>query len=246
MANKDFCDKHNMVAFLQKPIGSKEFYQFWQTTTVKTVNDGEQQITVTVDGQTIAITEVSVRRHLQLAYAYGISSLPNIEIFEQLTLMGYVFNNDKLTFQKGPTLTVESQHTPIASPTTSQFTTSQPMSSQEQPSQVPTTEPIITTSSPPLYETTIPHTTSSMPHDLPLSGGDTPGSDEGSKKLNEMTELCTKLSDKVTSLEEDLKQTRKVYGKALTKLVKKVKQPKAETDRKCRKYHLNPTGKTTN
>ncbi|GJW07119.1 hypothetical protein Tco_1569542 [Tanacetum coccineum] len=97
------------------------------------------------------------------------------------------------------------------------------MSSQEQPSQVPTTEPIITTSSLPLYETTIPHTTSSMPHDSPLSGGDTPGSDEGSKKLNELTELCTKLFDKVTSLEKDLKQTKKVYGKALTKLVKKVK-----------------------
>ncbi|GJY02849.1 hypothetical protein Tco_0361001 [Tanacetum coccineum] len=97
------------------------------------------------------------------------------------------------------------------------------MSSQEQPSQVPTNEPIITTSSPPLYETTIPHTTSSMPHDSPLSGGDTPGSDEGSKKLNELTELCTKLFDKVASLENDLKQTKKVYGKALTKLVKKVK-----------------------
>ncbi|GKB76777.1 hypothetical protein Tco_0943672 [Tanacetum coccineum] len=56
-----------------------------------------------------------------------------------------------------------------------------------------------------------------------LSGGDTPGSDEGSKKLNELTELCTKLFDKVTILEKDLKQTKKVYGKALTKLVKKVK-----------------------
>ncbi|GJZ94657.1 hypothetical protein Tco_0666860, partial [Tanacetum coccineum] len=123
---------------------------------------------------------------------------------------------------EGPTLTVKSKHTPIASTTTSQPTTSQPMSSQEQPSQVPTTEPIITTSSPPLYETTIPNTTSSMPHDSPLSGCDTPGSDEGSKKLNKLTELCTKLSDKVTSLEDDLKQTNKVYGKALTKLVKKV------------------------
>ncbi|GKC04874.1 hypothetical protein Tco_0996484 [Tanacetum coccineum] len=62
-----------------------------------------------------------------------------------------------------------------------------------------------------------------MPHDSPLSGGDTPGSDEGSKKLNELMELCTKLFDKVISLEKDLKQTKKVYGKALTKLVKKVK-----------------------
>ncbi|GJR09425.1 RNA-directed DNA polymerase, eukaryota [Tanacetum coccineum] len=128
MANMDFCDKHNMVAFLQKPTGSEEFHQivdflagshiryalttnptiyvslieqFWQTVTVDTVNDGEQQLTVTVDGQTIAITEASVRRHLQLADADGISSLPNTEIFDQLTLMGYVSNDDKLTFQKG-------------------------------------------------------------------------------------------------------------------------------------------------
>ncbi|GJZ41007.1 hypothetical protein Tco_0587893 [Tanacetum coccineum] len=195
MANMDFCYKHNMVAFLQKLTGSKEFRQivdflagshiryalttnltiyvslikqFWQTATVETVNDGEQQITVTVDGQTIAITEASVRIHLQLADADGFSSLPNTEIFEQLTLIGYVSNDDKLTFQKGehiplfdsmlihdqpgqgegPTLLVESQHTPIASPTTSKPTTSQPMSSQEQPSQVPTTEP---------YHYTSPH-----------------------------------------------------------------------------------------
>ncbi|GJR26635.1 hypothetical protein Tco_1102867 [Tanacetum coccineum] len=219
MANLDFCDKHNMVAFLQKPMGSEEFYQiFWQTVTVDIVNDGEQQLSVTVDGQTIAITEASIRRHLQLAYADGISSLPNTEIFDQLTLMGYVSNDDKLTFQKGvhiplfdtmlihdqpgqgegPTLTVESQHTPIASPPTSQPTTSQPMSSQEQPSQVPITEPITDS-----FTTSHPTQTSSpMPHDLPLLG--------------------------ITSLEDDLKQTKKVYGKALTKLVKKVKQLEAK------------------
>ncbi|GJS82458.1 hypothetical protein Tco_0748999 [Tanacetum coccineum] len=53
--------------------------------------------------------------------------------------------------------------------------------------------------------------------------GYTPGCDEGRKKLNELTKLCTKLSKKVTSLEQDLKQTKQVYGKALTKLVNKVK-----------------------
>ncbi|GKE52752.1 hypothetical protein Tco_1487908, partial [Tanacetum coccineum] len=50
----------------------------------------------------------------------------------------------------------------------------------------------------------------------------------GSKKLNELTVLCTKLSDKVTSLEDDLKQTKKIYGKALTKLAKKVKYLEAK------------------
>ncbi|GKE14469.1 hypothetical protein Tco_1422046, partial [Tanacetum coccineum] len=124
MAYMGFCEKHNMVAFLQKPSGSEDFHQivdflagshikyaltanptiyvslveqFWQTATVKTLNDGEQQITVTVDGYKFAITEASVRRHLQLANVDvdGISSLPNTEIFEQLSLMGYLSDNDK-------------------------------------------------------------------------------------------------------------------------------------------------------
>ncbi|GKE87994.1 hypothetical protein Tco_1565469, partial [Tanacetum coccineum] len=69
-----------------------------------------------------------------------------------------------------------------------------------------------------------------MPHDSPLSGGHTPGSDEDSKKLNELTELCIKLSDKVT-MEDDLKQTKKIYGKALTKLVKKVKHLESKQGR---------------
>ncbi|GKG19438.1 hypothetical protein Tco_0376537, partial [Tanacetum coccineum] len=94
------------------------------------------------------------------------------------------------------------------------------MSSQEQPSQVPITKPIIDS-----FTTSHPtQTLSPMPHDSPLSGGHTPGSDEGSKKLKELTELCTKLFDKVTSLEDDLKHTKKIYGKALIKLVKKVKR----------------------
>ncbi|GKD93554.1 hypothetical protein Tco_1373391 [Tanacetum coccineum] len=257
MTHMEFYDKHNMVAFLNKPTGSEEFHQivdflagshiryaltanptihvslieqFWQTITVETVNEGEQQLTVIVDGQTFAITEASVRRHLQLADADGISSLPNTKIFDQFSLMGYVSTNDKLTFQKGvhvplfdtmlvhdqpsqgegPTLTIESQHTPSTSPSTSQPTTSQPTSLQEQPSQVPITEPIpeTTTSSPHLHETTFLQTSPNMPHDSPLPGGYTPGSVEGSMPLNELIDLCTKLLDKVTSLENDLKQTK--------------------------------------
>ncbi|GJW60503.1 hypothetical protein Tco_0109838 [Tanacetum coccineum] len=58
--------------------------------------------------------------------------------------------------------------------------------------------------------------------------GYTPRCDEGRKKLNELMELCTKLSEKVTSLEQDLKQTKQVYGKALTKLVKKGRMSKTK------------------
>ncbi|GJW80003.1 hypothetical protein Tco_0143978 [Tanacetum coccineum] len=48
----------NWFVLLQNPtIYVSLIEQFWQTVTVDTVNDGEQQLTVTVDGQTIAITE---------------------------------------------------------------------------------------------------------------------------------------------------------------------------------------------
>ncbi|GJW47240.1 ribonuclease H-like domain-containing protein [Tanacetum coccineum] len=38
-----------------------------ETATVKTVDNGEQEITATIDGKEFTITEASVRRHLQLA-----------------------------------------------------------------------------------------------------------------------------------------------------------------------------------
>ncbi|GKB82367.1 hypothetical protein Tco_0949262 [Tanacetum coccineum] len=47
-----------------------------------------------------AITEASLRRHLKLEDHDGITSITNSEIFEQLALMGYQANSDKLTFQK--------------------------------------------------------------------------------------------------------------------------------------------------
>ncbi|GJS89841.1 putative ribonuclease H-like domain-containing protein [Tanacetum coccineum] len=45
--------------------------KFWQTATVRIVNNGEQEINTTVDGKEFIITEASVRRHLQLASRLG-------------------------------------------------------------------------------------------------------------------------------------------------------------------------------
>ncbi|GKA07102.1 hypothetical protein Tco_0686326 [Tanacetum coccineum] len=128
MANLEFCDKHNMVTYLKKPTGSEGFQEivdflngshirfaliknpniyvsliekFWQTATVRTVDNREQEITATFDGKEFTITKASVRRHLQLADVEGISALPTTKIFDQLSLMGYVLIDDKLTFQKG-------------------------------------------------------------------------------------------------------------------------------------------------
>ncbi|GJR24072.1 hypothetical protein Tco_0972599 [Tanacetum coccineum] len=63
-----------------------------------------------------------------------------------------------------------------------------------------------------------------IPHDLPIPKVHSLRSNEGSLTLNELTVPCTQLSTKVASLEEDLKQTKKVYGNAYTKLILKVKK----------------------
>nr|GFC16021.1 hypothetical protein [Tanacetum cinerariifolium] len=93
---------------------------------------------------------------------------------------------------EGSTVPVESHHTPSGDPTISQ----PPLSS---PSRVPTS-----------------------PLDSPLPGDHTPGSDEGSLTLYELTVLCTTLSNKVESLETELKLTEQTYGAACTKLIKKM------------------------
>nr|GEU38235.1 hypothetical protein [Tanacetum cinerariifolium] len=53
-----------------------------------TLDNGEIELNTTVDGQVKTITVASIRRHLKLADANGISSLPTTKFFEQLTLMG--------------------------------------------------------------------------------------------------------------------------------------------------------------
>ncbi|GJS47059.1 hypothetical protein Tco_0597180 [Tanacetum coccineum] len=117
-----------MVAFLEKSTGSAGFHQiidfitrshicyaltkkpevcvsfikqFWRSAEALTDGNGEVKINATIDGHSLSITEGSLRRHLKLADQDGITSLPNSEIFEQLALMGYHTDSDKLTFQKG-------------------------------------------------------------------------------------------------------------------------------------------------
>ncbi|GKC59327.1 hypothetical protein Tco_1086925, partial [Tanacetum coccineum] len=65
----------------------------------KTVN-GKVQLQALVDGKKIIVTELIVRRDLQLEDAEGVDCLPNVTIFEQLTLMGYEKISQKLTFYK--------------------------------------------------------------------------------------------------------------------------------------------------
>ncbi|GJS93383.1 hypothetical protein Tco_0800351 [Tanacetum coccineum] len=50
--------------------------------------------------------------------------------------------------------------------------------------------------------------TPSMPHDSPLPGGHTPGSDEGRMQQKELMDLVTKLSDRVKKLEKIVKSNK--------------------------------------
>ncbi|GJU17053.1 hypothetical protein Tco_1145019 [Tanacetum coccineum] len=187
-----------------------------------TPENEEMEITATIDGKVKVVSKAFIRRHLKLEDSDGISTLPNAEIFEQLALMGpkktaweqfssniatsiiclatnKTFNFSKLIFEAMvKNLDIESHHTPTSASSTSQPPTSSPS--------------MQTTHAAP------------MPHDSPILRVHSLRSDEGSLTLNELTVPCTQLSTKVASLEEDLKQTKKVYGNDYTKLILKVKK----------------------
>nr|GEZ92349.1 hypothetical protein [Tanacetum cinerariifolium] len=116
-----FCDYHNMVAILEKSEHNIDFHptvdfvaasplryaltvkptvyvshlrQFWSTARIETIEEGTK-ILATVDSIVRTISESSLRRNLKLQDEEGISSLPDTELFENLTLMGYVENIHK-------------------------------------------------------------------------------------------------------------------------------------------------------
>ncbi|GJT85296.1 hypothetical protein Tco_1067013 [Tanacetum coccineum] len=198
---------------------------FPQIATASTTVNGEVELTASIDGQAKTITEASLRRHLKLEDNGGISSLPNTEIFEQLALMGYATDSDKLTFQK-VTRGYSGEDIPLFP---SMITTPEisPSRITSLPSLLPqhTHVSAPSTSPPPITETTpIAEEPALMPHESPLQSVQSLGRDEGSLSLHELTILYTNLSNKVTSLEAELAQTKQTCGTTLTKLIKKVKK----------------------
>ncbi|GKB88085.1 hypothetical protein Tco_0960357 [Tanacetum coccineum] len=92
MARLDFCDKHNMVAYLEKSAGSEGFEQIIDfLIALCTTEDGVPGISATIDRKVkVLVSEASIRRHLKLEDSEGLSFLPNAEIFEQLANMGLI------------------------------------------------------------------------------------------------------------------------------------------------------------
>ncbi|GKB63845.1 hypothetical protein Tco_0920031 [Tanacetum coccineum] len=230
---------HNMVAFLEKSTGSAGFHQvinflnrshicyaltkkldvyisfikqFWRSAEATHYDNGEVQITATIDGHSITITEASLRRHLKLDDQYGITSIPNSEIFEKLALMGYHTDLDKLNFQKRPTKGYSGQEVALF---LTMLDVSEPSISPSKITSLPSHSP---KPSPSHSPAPAPSTQHSPEHTT----------DVGSLKLIELTTLVTKLSERVGDLEDDLKKTKLTYSTAVTKLILRVKKLEAK------------------
>nr|GEZ05391.1 synaptobrevin, longin-like domain protein [Tanacetum cinerariifolium] len=75
--------------------------QFWSTARIETTDEGTH-ILATIDDIQRIVSEASLRLNLKLGDKDGIVSIPDTELFENLTLMGYnISQNQKFTFQKG-------------------------------------------------------------------------------------------------------------------------------------------------
>ncbi|GJT86044.1 hypothetical protein Tco_1067761 [Tanacetum coccineum] len=271
MANLEFCDKHNIVAYLQKSEGNEEFRQivdfltashiryaltesptihvslieqFWQTATASTLENRDMEITATIDEKVVA-SRVTV--------ACGRRSF--------LSLFGYL--DQVLQFSgEGSTNLVESHHTPIVAPSISQphhsptlrdfIRQENEVPQSSSPTQTHVADEAASTGVDVRHggaATTVSSLdagqgsgnidkTPAMPHDSPLPRVHTLRSDEGRMQHNELMDLVTKLSDRVVSLETDLQQTKKVYGAAYTKLIKKVKRLEDKLNKSRRKRKL--------
>ncbi|GKF02007.1 hypothetical protein Tco_0028930, partial [Tanacetum coccineum] len=107
--------------------------------------------------------------------------------------------------------TMLSSPTPSSSP--SRITSSPSLSSE------PSTEPTFEPQPSPDVEYHVP-----TPNESPLHVVHSHGSDKGSLKLNELTNLATKLYERIGVLEDDLKKTKKTYSSAFTKLIFRIKK----------------------
>nr|GEZ09128.1 xylulose kinase-1 [Tanacetum cinerariifolium] len=204
MANLKFCDTHNMVAYLQNPEGSEGFHQI-----VDFLNTSHIRYALTKN-PTIYVS--LIQQFWQTASA---STLDNGEMKITATIDGKVKVVTKAYVRRN--LKLEDSAGISNLPTTEIFKQLALMGVKDQQS------PLSPITHPQMQDRAM--VTLIRPHP-PLLRVHTLRSDEGIMKHNELMDLVTKLSDIVVALETDLKQTKKVYGAAYTKLIMKVKNLK--------------------
>ncbi|GKD44871.1 hypothetical protein Tco_1269516, partial [Tanacetum coccineum] len=81
------------------PIYTSYIEQFWNTATSQTVND-VKQINAIVNSKAVVVIEASIRSSLLFNDADGTACLTNEAIFQNLALIGYEGDFNKLNFQK--------------------------------------------------------------------------------------------------------------------------------------------------
>nr|GEW38408.1 hypothetical protein [Tanacetum cinerariifolium] len=82
------------------------------------------------------------------------------------------------------------------------------------------------------------------PHDAPLSRGHTPGSDEGKPNINELMNICNKLSNRVLSLEQ-FKIAQDLVIKRLKKKVKRLEKQQRERTLEMKLFKIGTSKKKT-
>ncbi|GJR87886.1 putative ribonuclease H-like domain-containing protein [Tanacetum coccineum] len=224
------------------------YRQFWRTTSTRTLNNREIELIAIVDGHNKTITEESVRRHLKMADAKGISTLPTTEIFQQLALMGKTRTRTRRMGIRIPQSNVptnvadeaitKEMHDRLGRATT----TASSLEAEQGSGNINKTQTKATLSGPSSLRTSSeggpgyyfsmrdslvqarPKRLSNLPNEPPLGEGNTSRSREGSMQFLELIDICTKLLESVTSLENELTRTKAVYNKALLTLTKRVKK----------------------
>nr|GEV62056.1 hypothetical protein [Tanacetum cinerariifolium] len=220
-----------MVVYLEKSEDNRDFHQKVDFLSSCSITYALTQIHAIVDGKAVVISESSVRSDLLFNDEDGITCLTNDEIFENLALMGYEPLSTKLTFKKGRDIGGSLRRQDTMGGTSAQTRSERVL---EQPSEPPLPEGHTSGSGegrmehPFALTNFVPPT----PYDSSLSGGCTPGSNEGRLKLEELMVLYTTLGNRVTTLENELSTTKFVYHKAFITLTKRVKKLETQLKQK--------------
>nr|GEX58855.1 retrotransposon protein, putative, unclassified [Tanacetum cinerariifolium] len=251
MANLNFVDQHNMVAYLEKSDDNTEFHQIVDFLSLCSIIYA-LTIYAIVDGKVIVISESLMRSDLLFDDEDGISCLTNNEIFENLALMGYEPLSTKLTFQKDEAVNqeegdrveraittdaslegIDTGGSPMRQETMGGTSTARSERVLEQPNEPPLTEGHTSGSGEGRLKDNI-KLTDIVPtvYYSPLIGGYTPRSDEGRITLAELMKTCTTLSNRVTQLGNELLTTKAVYNKAFITLTNRLKKLESQLKQK--------------
>ncbi|GJX64564.1 hypothetical protein Tco_0298907 [Tanacetum coccineum] len=99
--NKVYALEHNPTIYVSV------IKQFWQTVTVITLDNGEQELKAIIDTDEYTISESSVRNKLKLADENGITEFINAKIFEGMANLGTELHGSSSDFVHTPPSQVE-------------------------------------------------------------------------------------------------------------------------------------------